>query len=125
MGLLDAPLRSAALSLIAKFGKAITLRTPGSTYDPATGRVSGDPADVQVRALIEDYPAFLTLGGSRESGAGVIAGDKKVTIAAAAVASAPATTQQLLIDGSLYGLEKVDAIYSGDQAALYVMQARK
>lgn len=124
MGVLDRPLRSVALKLIDKFGKLVTLTTPGGVYDEASGDVTGGPVAVQVRAIVEDYPALQTSGGSREGGDAILRGDKKVTVAAQALAGKPSPTQTVTVDQETFGIIKVDAVFSGDEAAIYVLQCR-
>lgn len=125
MGVLDAPMGRASVALIARFGKLVTLRTPAGVYSVETGGVSGDPVDLAVRAQMEAYPAVQTMGGSVEGSDGVQRGDMKVTLAAKSVPVKPETTQQVVIDGDVYGIVKADPIYSGDEAALYVLQCRR
>lgn len=124
MTILDAPLRRAARSVLETFGKQATLRTVVSTYDPAAGEAVDVPTDVSVRALIEDYSALQMMGGSSESGEGVLRGDRKATIAAEGIPE-PTPASRLVVDGQGWGVVKVDREYSGDLPVLYVLQIRR
>lgn len=125
MSALDAALPPLALTLIRQFGKTLTYRVIGAAaYNPATGRAGTAPTDTGIKGLVEDYPAGGTLGGETTEG-GVRRGDKKVTLPALGLPAVPTTAHKLVIDGILYAALKVDAIYSGEAIALYVLQARR
>lgn len=123
MGILDG-LASTVGGLLTTFGQSVTLRTFSESYSPVTGRNTRTPTDVVVKALVEDYPARDTMGGET-SGGGIVRGDRKVTVAASAVSSAPTTEAKVLIGGVLYSVVKVDTQFGTDQALMHVLQVRR
>lgn len=127
MGILDGPLRGVAMTLIGRFGTTATFVTPGGVffYDPETGKPVRDPeAEQTVSVVVEDYPALQTSGGEAAA-QDIRRGDKKLTVAAAALRQAPTTETVVRFGGLEYTVVKVDAVYSGDQVALYVLQVRR
>jgi hypothetical protein len=120
---LDGPLPPVAAKLIAKFGKRATLRTVTSVYNPALGRTVDTEVDVPMRGILEDYSG-MQMGGNAETGEGILRGDKKFTIAAHGLEE-PSPEARVLIDGTGWGIIKVDSVYSGDLAALFVLQIRR
>ena len=123
MGLLDS-LRGPVGQILTTFGTSGTLRSYAENYDPNTGTNNRVQTDTTVSALVEDYPARDTLGGSRDEG-GIVRGDKKVTIAGNAVSTAPTTEMQWVFGGDTYQVVKVDQQMGTDQAVVYVLQVRR
>ena len=119
MTALDKTARRAALSLIAKYGKSITLTTvTAGAYNPSTGVSTPTEVAATVKAIIEEYNGWAIANNLVE------AGDKKVSIAASALAARPSPTDKLTIDGKIYTIVSVKAYSSGTQDALYELQAR-
>lgn len=115
---LDIAARSAALKTIAKFGKSITLtRVTEGAYNTATATTTNTPVDETVSAIVEDYKGFDLTSGL------IQAGDKKVTVAASAVAI-PALADKITVDAYIYTIVNIQTIYSGQLAALYILQGR-
>lgn len=123
MGILDG-LSSTVGNLLTTFGQQVTLRTYTEVFDPVAGTNTLTASDAAVRALVEDYPASDTKGGE-VSGDGIVRGDKKVTIAASAVSTAPDTETDVVIGGTVFSLLKVDTQHGTDDALMYVCQARR
>lgn len=124
MAVLDAPLRKVSVALINKFGKSITLTyTSVSAYVPGTRKPTTDVTAVTVKAIIE----AVGLRGAPGSGrwANVLTGDQQVTIAAKGLATAPKAKDSVTIDGSDYEVVAVNPVYTGDQAAIYELHARR
>lgn len=124
MGLLDNALRGPVGRLMTTFGTSVTLRTHAENYDANTGTNNRTPTDATVSALVEDYPARDSLGGSRDAG-GIVRGDKRVTFAGNAVATPPTTKMQVLIGTTVYSIVKVDQQLGTDQAVTYTLQVRR
>lgn len=118
--MLDTPLRKVAQTVLRKFGTDVTFThsTPG-TYDPATG-TAADPAttSVTVKGRIDDYRA-------RELSDTVRATDKKLSIAAADLDSAPDVDDSVTVAGSVYDIVRVEPVMATDLDALYVIQLRR
>ena len=87
------PLRKVASKLMAKFGGVATIRrvTPG-VYNPTTGTVSEATIDTTVRGVLQDV-------NLREVNDLIQAGDKRLLIAAADLASPPTTADRVIIEG--------------------------
>lgn len=116
---LDATARRAATKLIGQFGRSITLTTvTAGAYNPATGTAANTTSSVSVKAILEDYNGFEIANEL------AVAGDKKVTVSAADLASAPKPVDTLTIDGQVFTIVGVKAVSSGALNALYIIQAR-
>lgn len=116
---LDATARKLATKMIGQFGKSITLTTvTAGAYNPATGLAGQTTADASVKAIVEEYKGFDIANDLAK------AGDKKVTVSAADLASRPSPVDRLTIDGVVYTIMQVKAISSGELDALYEIQGR-
>ena len=98
------PLRKVASKLMAKFGGVATIRrvTPG-VYNPTTGTATEAIADTAVRGVLEDVSV-------REVNDLIQSGDKRLTIAAADVTTAPVTADRVLIGGITHQVISVTTI---------------
>ena len=101
---LASPLRKVASKLMAKFGGVATIRrvTPG-IYNPTTGTASETTADTAVRGVLEDVNV-------REVNDLIQSGDKRLTVAAADVTTAPSTADRVLIGGITHQVIRVTTI---------------
>lgn len=99
----------------------LTSLTPG-TYDPATGTVTGgSTTTTDVRAVVEDYKGLALLPGTN-----IQAGDKKVTVAGANVASAPQPgVTTVTVGADTFAVISVATTQPGSSTVLYEIQARK
>ena len=127
MTVLDAPLRKVSLDLIAKFGKSMTLtflsNTAGS-YDPETRTpTAGSPVTASVKGIMEPMGLIGAKGNVQNDG--VMAGDQKVTIAAAGLAAVPQSDDTITIDSVTYRIVYVDPIYGGDLPVLHELHVRR
>ena len=117
---LDTPLRKVAQTVLHTFGTTVifTHSTPGS-YDPATG-IAANPSttSVSVKGRIDDYRA-------RELNDTIRATDRKLTIAAADLASVPDVDDTVTVAGSVYDIVRIDPVMATDLDALYVIQLRR
>lgn len=118
MATLDRVSRSVATKLIRKFGKRqdleLLVRVAGE-YSPTTG------AEVTQQRIPLEGVVWSARKGER---AGVEAGDYRVMVSGAALATAPTTSERLNIDGSEYQVVDVEEIWSGDQVAAFVLSGR-
>lgn len=118
MGLLDAPLRSVAGKLMAKFGTSITVRSvTHATYNVTLGASAETIADTALKGTLEEYR-------SHEIGDAVKVGDRKLTIAAKDLSFTPDTEDRVLIGTTIYRVVRVETVQATDQAALFVIQLR-
>jgi hypothetical protein len=115
---LASPLRKVASKLMARFGGVATLRrvTPG-VYNPTTGTVTETTADTTVRGVLEDV-------NLREVNDLIQAGDKRLLIAAADVASAPTTADEVLISSVVNQVIQVRTIEQDNIAITYELILR-
>lgn len=113
------PLAAVAVSLIADFGQAATIRrVSGDTYDPVTGTTTGGTTtDTAAQAVIvgisKDYAAQL--GGSVQSG------DMMALIAT----YAPVQSDSLILGADTWAILDVQEVKPGDTALLYKAHVRR
>lgn len=120
MTALDTKFRATALKLIAKNGAAITLTrtTPGS-YNTSTGSATNSTATQAAKALVEEYKA----GEMFVSNGLITTDDKKFTIAASAV-TRPNPGDTITLGTTIFTIVAIKEVWSGEQVALYIVQAR-
>lgn len=120
---LDRIIRPIAAKLTTTYGQTILYtRQLLGDYDVAEGKAKKTEVTVSVKALVEEY-------GYQDSGAGFAEGlietsDKKVSVAATLLSFVPQIGDKLVIDGNNYRIERVKETRSGEQVALYELQAR-
>jgi hypothetical protein len=112
------PLRKVASKLMARFGGVATIRrvAPG-IYNPTTGTVSEITTDTTVRGVLEDV-------NLREVNDLIQAGDKRLLIAAADLASAPNTADRVIITGRTLQVIEVRTIEQDNTAITYELILR-
>jgi hypothetical protein len=115
---LASPLRKVASKLMAKFGGVATIRrvTTGS-YNATTGTVTETTADTTVRGVLEDV-------NLREVNDLIQAGDKRLLIAAADIANAPTTADEVLISGVTHQVIEVRTIEQDNTPITYELILR-
>lgn len=111
---LDIRARATAQRLLAKFGKACTLkRITAGVYDPDTGAVA---------QTVATYPVHIYLDAPRqqELDAGqVVMTDEIAIFAASALAVDPVIGDTLTIDSTDRTIKMVTRTWSGEQVALW------
>lgn len=101
---LATPLRKVASKLMARFGGVVTIRRVlAGAYSPGAGTVAESVTDTVTRGVLEDVSL-------REVNDLVQSGDKRLTIAAADVAVAPTTADEVVITGTVYQVITVRTI---------------
>ncbi len=101
-------------------GRSVTLTTvTAGAYDPQTGAAATTTTTATVDALIEEYDGADLLAGLG------VAGDKKVTIPAAQLATAPKPTDKVTVAGIVYAVVSVRSDEAGGVAIIYTLQCRK
>ena len=107
---LASPLRKVVSKLMAKFGGEATIRrvTVGA-YNATTGTAAETTADTVVRGVLEDVNV-------REVNDLIQSGDKRLTIAAADLATAPVTADRVLIGGITHQIIRVTTIEQDNTA---------
>ena len=98
------PLRKVASKLMAKFGGVVTIRriTMGA-YNTATGTATETTNDTIIRGILEDI-------NIREVDNLIQAGDKRLTIAAADLTTAPTTADKVLIASVVHQVIRITTI---------------
>ncbi|MFZ6655934.1 hypothetical protein [Undibacterium sp. TJN19] len=91
-------------------------------YDPTTGSAATNEASTSLKGLVEDYNRQSD-GAAFVSGL-VLEGDKKITIAAAALTVVPAPGDRITFDTSDMTIKNVKTTFAGDLPALYELHAR-
>jgi hypothetical protein len=89
---------------------------PGA-YNPTTGTVSETTTDTAVRGVLEDV-------NLREVNDLIQAGDKRLLIAAADIATAPTTADEAIIEGITYQTVQVRTIEQDNTAITYELILR-
>lgn len=108
--------------LLGQLGKAVVYsRTQPGAYNLATGKAgAGAGSTATIKALIE------TPGPKDFPGIGVASGDRILSIAGADLAASPVPGETFSFDGATYTIPErgVEAIYSGEDVALYRVLAK-
>ena len=101
---LSGPLRKVASKVITKFGGEVTIRriTVGA-YNTSTGTAAETTSDTVLRGVLEDVSV-------REVNDLIQSGDKRLTVAAADVTTAPVTADRVLIGGVTHQVIRVTTI---------------
>lgn len=120
---LDQILPQEAFDLIDEFGKLTTYKFVETTdYDVESGTsdvaLDGEPFQPKC-APPESFKDGDTVDGNL-----VERGDKKLTFPALAFTIKPTPSDLVGFDGKTYTVIAVETVYSGELAALYILQAR-
>lgn len=106
---LATPLRKVASKLMARFGGAAVIRkTTTGVYNSTTGTASKANTDIALRGILEDI-------NKREVNDLVQAGDKRLTIAAADITTAPTTADCVVINSRVHQIIRVTTIEQDNQ----------
>lgn len=115
-----------ALRLITRFGQTGTISdvTPG-TYDPANGATTGDtPISQTAQMILLDY-SLQESGAKYNEGTQVLAGDKKILIAAQGLAWAPMMTSRITADGAVWQAVNIKVSNPAGTPLVYEIHGRK
>jgi hypothetical protein len=112
------PLRKVASKLMAKFGGVATIRRVDTgIYNAVSGTISETTVDTTVRGVLQDVSL-------REVNELIQAGDKRLLIAAADLASAPSTADRVIIEGRTLQVVQVQTIEQDNTAITYELILR-
>jgi hypothetical protein len=97
-------LRKVSSKLMSKFGGEVTIRriTVGA-YNTSTGTAAETTSDTVLRGVVEDVSV-------REVNDLIQSGDKRLTVAAADVATVPSTADRVLISGVTHQVIRVTTV---------------
>lgn len=115
-----------ALELITEFGQVGTISdvAPG-TYDPATGATTGDtPITQTAQMILLDY-TLQESGAKYNEGTQVLAGDKKILIAAQGLAWAPMMTSRITADSDVWQVVNIKVSNPAGTPLVYEIHGRK
>lgn len=119
MGFYD-NMTATALRQINDKGRTVTLRKPSAgTYVPGTDTYTAASADYSAKAVI------TSVNSGEIDGTIILAGDKRVLLAASALAVVPAINDIVLDGTEQLRVINVEAVKPGDTAILYKLQVRK
>jgi hypothetical protein len=115
---LSGPLRKVASKLMVKFGGEATIRrvTVGA-YNATTGTAAETTSDTALRGVLEDVNV-------REVNDLIQSGDKRLTVAAADVTTAPVTADRVLIGGVTHQIIRVTTIEQDNTAITHELILR-
>lgn len=117
---MDVKMRAMALRLANKFGKSVTLTTYGdSTYDVTTGTAAPSSTKSNVIKGVITRPAK----SDYDSGTAVN-GDLLFLIPAQGLNKVPDLSDKVLLDGVSWKIIDIEALYSGEQVAVYTLHMR-
>lgn len=111
-------LEGTASKLIARLGGDVTIRyvTAGS-YDTSTGSITETVSDTNIKGVLEDVNA-------REVNDLVQSGDKKLTVAANDLATAPETKDRVVIASVVHQIIRAETIEQDNTAVVYELTLR-
>lgn len=118
MGILDAPLRNAASSVMRRLGTQITMtRMTSGTYNTTSGGGTPTSSNTAVQGTYFEFTG-------KQLGDHIKLGDRGLTIAAKDLDWTP-TTEDRVTDGSVtYRVVRVESPQATDQAAVHMLQLR-
>jgi hypothetical protein len=115
---LASPLRKVASKLMAKFGGEATIRFVSTgAYNPTTGTTSETVANTELRGVLEDV-------NLREVNDLIQATDKRLLIAAADIAMAPTTADEVVIKNITYQVVTIRTVEQDNIAITYELILR-
>jgi len=115
---LASPLRKVASKLMSKFGGTATIRrVETGIYNATSGTVTENTTDTTVRGVLQDVSL-------REVNDLIQAGDKRLLIAAADIANAPTTADEVLISSVTHQVIQVRTIEQDNTSITYELILR-
>ena len=115
---LASSLRKASSKALKAVGGDVTIRTiTTGTYRTSTGTVSEAVSDATVKGLVEDV-------NKKEVNSLIQADDRRLTIAASSVDSAPTTADRVVISSVVYQIISVKIVEQANTAITYELILR-
>ena len=115
---LSKALEKVADKVVSKFGGDVTIRyVTGGNYNTTTGAVAETESDSDVKGVVVDVNV-------REANELIQAGDKKLTVAAKELPSAPETKDRVVISSIVYQIIQVETIEQANDAIIYELILR-
>lgn len=117
MALADS-LQKVASAIVNKFGGNVTIRfVSASAYNSTTGVVTETESDTVIKGVLEDVSL-------REVNELIQAGDKRLTIAADDLATAPETKDRVVIGAVVHQIIRVETTEQDNKAITYELVLR-
>lgn len=117
MALADS-LRKVASKVITKFGGDVTVRIVSSgTYNTTTGTVGESVSDTEIKGVLQDIAL-------REANDLIQAGDKRLTIAASDLTTAPETKDKVVISSVVHQIITVETTEQDNTAITHELILR-
>lgn len=117
MALVDS-LQKVASTIVGKFGGDVTIRSvSASAYDSTTGVVTETESDTVIKGVLEGVSL-------REVNELIQAGDKRLTIAADDLATAPETKDRVVISAVVHQIIRVETTEQDNEAITYELILR-
>lgn len=111
-------LERVASKVIGKLGGDVTIRyVSAGAYNTTTGAITETVSDTNVKGVLEDVNA-------REVNELVQAGDKKLTVAANDLATAPETKDRVVIGSVVHQIIRAETIEQDNTAVVYELTLR-
>lgn len=105
-------------NVLKQFGGDVTVRyVTGGSYNTTTGAINETESDTTVPGLLEDVNA-------REVNELIQAGDKRLTVAADDLATAPETKDRVVIGGVVHQIIRVETTEQDNSAIIYELILR-
>lgn len=117
MALADS-LRKVASKVVTKFGGDVTVRiVTAGAYDTSDGTISETESDTTIKGILEDV-------NLREVNELVQAGDKRLTVAADDLTTAPETKDRVVISSVVHQIIRVETREQDNTAITYELILR-
>lgn len=111
-------LEKVASKVIGKLGGDVTIRyVTAGAYNTTTGAITETVSDTNIKGVLEDVNA-------REVNELVQAGDKKLTVAANDLATAPETKDRVVIGSVVHQIIRAETIEQDNTAVVYELTLR-
>jgi hypothetical protein len=111
-------LERVASKVIGKLGGDVTIRyVTAGAYNTTTGAITETVSDTNIKGVLEDVNA-------REVNELVQAGDKKLTVAANDLATAPETKDRVVIGSVVHQIIRAETIEQDNTAVVYELTLR-
>ena len=111
-------LEKVASKVIAKFGGDVTIRyVTAGDYNTTTGAITETTSDTNVKGVLEDV-------NLREVNELIQAGDKKLTVAANDLATAPETKDRVVISSVVHQIVRSEIKEQDNTAIVYELYLR-
>ena len=117
MALVDS-LKKVSSKVIAKFGGDVTVRiVTAGAYDTSDGTISETESDTTIKGILEDV-------NLREVNELVQAGDKRLTVAADDLTTAPETKDRVVISSVVHQIIRVETTEQDNSAIIHELILR-